>query len=460
MKYFLCLFFIAACQNLVAQEKNFEWTNHTLVFQNDLENEVAYIDFGDNQIWGWIEITLTASYSHRLATGKYTKRFSIGKNKGNEGYFYQNSEVPEAFDKVAAQWKIGKLEKGPNGNLRLPIYHIDTKRNSLLVAIKGNSLTPVNTTLFSVIDPVILVNTETRDYVYFKDTNVGIGIEKPTEKLHVKGNTMLEGNTIINQYSPRIFLRRNTGEGGFIQGIQTQLQDKSPNFYFGNLHSKEWIIAKGEYSDTRLFTVKSNGDVGIGIENPTEKLHVNGSSLLEGNTIIKQYSPRIFLRRNTDEGGFIQGIQTQLKDESPNFYFGNLHSREWIITKGEYNGNRLFTVKSNGEVGIGTSDPAGWKLAVNGEIRAKEIKVETGWSDFVFQKDYKLPTLQEVEEHIKDKGHLKDIPSAKEVEENGVFLGEMDSKLLQKIEELMLYTIQQNKRINVLEEEIKSLRKN
>src|SRR5690606_14357225 len=95
--------------------------------------------------------------------------------------------------------------------------------------------------------------------------------------------------------------------------------------------------------------------------------------------------------------------------------------------------------------------PGTWKLAVNGNIRAKEIKVETGWSDFVFEEGYELPTLGEVAQHIKEKGHLKDIPSAKEVKENGIFLGEMDAKLLQKIEELTLYTIQQEKQLHNLE---------
>lgn len=104
----------------------------------------------------------------------------------------------------------------------------------------------------------------------------------------------------------------------------------------------------------------------------------------------------------------------------------------------------------NGNIGIGTNNPDLWKLAVNGKIRAKEIKVETGWSDFVFFEDYELPTLEEVENHIKEKGHLKNIPSAKEVAENGIFLGQMDSKLLQKIEELTLYTIQQQKEIEEL----------
>ncbi|VVV02071.1 MULTISPECIES: hypothetical protein [Mesonia] len=104
----------------------------------------------------------------------------------------------------------------------------------------------------------------------------------------------------------------------------------------------------------------------------------------------------------------------------------------------------------NENIGIGTVSPGSWKLAVNGKVRAKEVKVETGWSDFVFNKEYELPSLQEVENHIKQKGHLKDIPSAKEVEENGIFLGEMDAKLLQKIEELTLYTIQQEKKIENL----------
>ncbi|MBQ4804527.1 hypothetical protein J8L88_16825 [Aquimarina sp. MMG015] len=113
---------------------------------------------------------------------------------------------------------------------------------------------------------------------------------------------------------------------------------------------------------------------------------------------------------------------------------------------------------NGGNLGIGTTNIGSWKLAVNGKIRAKEIKVETGWSDFVFYDDYKLPTLQEVEKHIEEKGHLKDIPSAKEVKENGILLGEMNSKLLQKIEELTLYTIEQEKQLDKQSEEIAELK--
>tara|TARA_B110000908_G_C10126573_1_gene390174 strand:- start:217 stop:954 length:738 start_codon:yes stop_codon:yes gene_type:complete len=104
---------------------------------------------------------------------------------------------------------------------------------------------------------------------------------------------------------------------------------------------------------------------------------------------------------------------------------------------------------SSGNVGIGTADTKGFKLGVHGKIAAEEVKVAlyNNWADFVFEKEYKLPTLKEVESHIKENGHLKDIPSAKEVAKNGIYLGEMNSKLLQKIEELTLYTIQQQKEI-------------
>ena len=109
-------------------------------------------------------------------------------------------------------------------------------------------------------------------------------------------------------------------------------------------------------------------------------------------------------------------------------------------------------VNGGGNVGIGLLDPGANKLAVNGNIKAREVKVTlAGWSDFVFEDDYDLPTLEEVEKYIKTHRHLPEIPSAKEVEENGVELGKMDSKLLQKIEELTLYIIDQEKRIRKLE---------
>ncbi|MEX0289618.1 MAG: malectin, partial [Flavobacteriaceae bacterium] len=86
-----------------------------------------------------------------------------------------------------------------------------------------------------------------------------------------------------------------------------------------------------------------------------------------------------------------------------------------------------------GNVGIGTSSPDE-KLAVNGIIHAKEVRVDlAGWPDYVFENDYELPSLEEVAEHIKQKGHLINIPSARQVEANGAYLGEMNKLLLEKV---------------------------
>lgn len=107
-----------------------------------------------------------------------------------------------------------------------------------------------------------------------------------------------------------------------------------------------------------------------------------------------------------------------------------------------------------GNLGIGTNsfnDGSDiYKLSVNGKVRAHAIKVYTDWADFVFESNYNLPTLKDVETYINKNGHLKNIPSAKEVEENGIELGEMNKLLLQKIEELTLYTIGLKKEIDDL----------
>ncbi|HNW90685.1 MAG TPA: hypothetical protein PKN48_13565 [Bacteroidales bacterium] len=120
-------------------------------------------------------------------------------------------------------------------------------------------------------------------------------------------------------------------------------------------------------------------------------------------------------------------------------------------------GNYKMVLCDNGNVGIGTTTTKvgniDYKLAVNGKILAKEIVVEVNWSDFVFEKDYYLMPLSEVESYINKYKHLPNIPSATEVEENGVALGQSQSLLLQKIEELTLYTIEINKQLQLLREQ-------
>ncbi|WP_055393101.1 discoidin domain-containing protein [Flagellimonas eckloniae] len=115
---------------------------------------------------------------------------------------------------------------------------------------------------------------------------------------------------------------------------------------------------------------------------------------------------------------------------------------------------------TTGNVGIGTSSiPSEYKLAVNGKIISEELKVQlqSAWPDYVFNKDYKLPTLEEIQKHIQEKGHLINIPSADEVEANGVELGEMNKLLLEKIEELTLYILKQQQKITAMDRRLEIL---
>ncbi|MNL31749.1 hypothetical protein D3C87_1535570 [compost metagenome] len=123
----------------------------------------------------------------------------------------------------------------------------------------------------------------------------------------------------------------------------------------------------------------------------------------------------------------------------------------------------------NGNVGIGTAIPDE-KLTVKGKIHTQEVRVDMSGPlvpDYVFAEDYKLKSLQEVEDYIKENKHLPEIPSAKEIEKNGLMLAEMSMQLLKKIEELTLYIIEmkkenvnqneiQNEKIKTLEDKLKN----
>lgn len=122
----------------------------------------------------------------------------------------------------------------------------------------------------------------------------------------------------------------------------------------------------------------------------------------------------------------------------------------------------MFRINSKGFVGIGTSptsvlDPE-YRLSVNGKIRAKGLRVQSsGWADFVFEPGYKLKSLSEVDQYIKTNRHLPEMPAAAQVIKDGNDVGETQIKLLQKIEELTLYVIEQDKRLTELEQKNKSL---
>ncbi|MDN5215681.1 hypothetical protein QQ020_26625 [Fulvivirgaceae bacterium BMA12] len=205
--------------------------------------------------------------------------------------------------------------------------------------------------------------------------------------------------------------------------------------------------------------VFDRGKVGIGTNSPEYKLQVQGITgesqiLAEFNKIgAGAQNPLIQLASNNTTG-----LKLGHENYFKSVYLDNGYASADKISL-KLRGNTKMVILNNGNVGIGTSNPGAFKLAVTGGIRATEVKVETGWFDFVFEDDYDLRSLEEVEEFIKANKHLPEIPSAKEVEENGVNLGEMEGRLLQKIEELTLYIIDQQKEIKTLKGKVIALEK-
>jgi len=108
------------------------------------------------------------------------------------------------------------------------------------------------------------------------------------------------------------------------------------------------------------------------------------------------------------------------------------------LMKGDFATGKVGIAVNNFPTTAGSVDVSNYKFFVQGGILAEEIRVATTWADYVFENNYKLPTLKEVEQHITDKGHLINVPSAKEVEENGISLGEIAKIQQEKIEELTL----------------------
>jgi hypothetical protein len=273
--------------------------------------------------------------------------------------------------------------------------------------------------------------------------NVGIGTTSPSRKLDVNGVILIDPSS----GSANLMLRSGAERGYFT----IRAEDG------GNLNFLDRVPG-----DVSRMLINSLGNVGIGTMYPSTKLDVIGRGVFGSRLASRSgFGNTLSLINETEENTSLflwqYGIGSAhigFRDGDSNLYFVNSY------TDGSIDNAASFVLSKDGSVGIGTTNTFGYKLAVNGTIGAKEVIVETtsGWSDFVFADNYQLKDLTEVETFINENKHLPDVPSETEVKENGIDLGKMDATLLQKIEELTLYMIAVNKRMNTLETENSQLK--
>jgi len=233
------------------------------------------------------------------------------------------------------------------------------------------------------------------------------------------------------------------------------------------------------YTGLRFFTegqprmlLGANGNLGIGTSNLNSRLNITGG---DESITLGDYSNSL-----NPKGVYFPGF----RDILPNYFGASIEAiPEWLCCNfpgaGGYPGIKnmgfnfnihgnpdiadskitAMAINAMGNVGIGTTSPKE-RLSVNGNIRAKEIKVEAeNWPDYVFEKNYALLSLSELKAYIVENGHLPEIPSAKNAAQEGIELGDINKRLLKKIEELTLYLLDKDQELNAQKIKMAALEK-
>ncbi|HTJ52995.1 MAG TPA: hypothetical protein VL443_26255 [Cyclobacteriaceae bacterium] len=286
--------------------------------------------------------------------------------------------------------------------------------------------------------------------------NVYIGEEAAANNVSGAKNTFLgsgAGASTLVTGSSNVFIGFNAGYN----------ESGSNKLYIANTSTPTPLI----YGDF------SANQVGINIApNGTNTLSIGGAVYSSGNVTAVGTVSGATINGTTVTGTTINGTNvngttiTGTTISSTGTLSGvNIKAGGMLVADNTYPTPAANDLVVQGHIAIGTkftTNPNSYLLAVNGRIGAKDLQIEgtsSTWSDYAFDDDYKLPTLEEVQMYITKNHHLQGVPSTKEVEEKGYSTNQMISTLLLKVEELTLYAIEQQKKMTALEKKLADLEK-
>jgi hypothetical protein len=290
------------------------------------------------------------------------------------------------------------------------------------------------------------------DWLVANDAKIGIGTTTPSDKLEVNGNINVGLNSgAATGYGNRLNMRGVADDG---DPIWMSRYNAGPNqtelrVNIGDDAGGEdgFTVGNFFYDDGQwktFFKVLNNGNVGIGTTAPDAKLTVKGTGaggagglkIINANEVYPQWGLVISQQDNLTGSITSYGRDLQIQ---PGW------DKTLILGSNEMQANGGKVIFPGGNVGIGTTAPDA-KLTVKGTIHTNEVKVDLNvpGPDYVFEKGYDLMSLEETKAYIDANKHLPEVPSAKEMEKNGVQLGEMNLLLLKKVEELTLHILRQN----------------
>lgn len=283
-------------------------------------------------------------------------------------------------------------------------------------------------------------------------SNVGIGTTTPGYPLQVVSSTanpaFFQANTTGNA---SIAFANSTAQVNLGVGSATPhpyIWSNSGSFFIGNDGSPAFFV-KG---------MGATSNVGINTTNPTFNLDVNGSlhtsSILVANAVNNGIAVWVSGQSGSDANLVIQGNNQQafwLTGTSGMLRIGN--------NGGTEPSTGVLNIDMYGNSAFGGNPSSNYKLNVWGNLRANEVVVNTTGADFVFDSSYRLPSLRQVENYIHANHHLPDIAPASQMQEEGVRLGDNQTLLLKKVEELTLYIIQQDKKMAEMQAQLDALKK-